>query len=243
MNEIDLLARHDPAPVLSGTEGAQVLRMALPELASSRGRRGLRLGRRGVTVAAIGAAALAAGGVAFAVAGQAPATALRVNCAGGASRAVVATGAWTNVLASTADGPVAACAAAWNSLASTPAPELTAYDTGGEWIAVAPAGWQVPPAWRPLVPAFRTDPARLELNKQLWDHMSSTANPCLSTAEATIQARQILDGLGLSGWTIRIPPGVPMDGRTLCAKAQEDNSGTTVVHLYPSDPAATTSRP
>lgn len=233
--EMDLLKRADPAAGPMPTDTRQEL---LHALRAADAFKPYRSKRRVAIVGTVAGAVLAStGGLAVALWTQAPATALKVNCAAGTTKAEYdRDGGFTSVIDTVSGDPVADCATQYAALGQA-APALKAYDVGASYLWVLPNEWQPPQGGRELLSEFRSDTTRLALKHKIDDPVDGPSSTCQTNAAVEQQVRGYLAELGLTGWTARPAPGAEQaDGSNLCAFALLDESGRRTVFIQTGPP-------
>lgn len=125
------------------------------------------------------------------------------------------------------------CAAHWVRETGEQPPELVAYDNGAGGIEVVPASTEPSEGWIALEPGVTQDPAVVELEAALEDHVTGLPSKCHLADEA----RQLVDGeldrLGLAGWSVVVERG-QADGTDTCTYFVMDAQQQTVA-LIPID--------
>jgi hypothetical protein len=224
-----------PAPYDPGCATALIDRAVAADTPGTGRGQGRRTRRWRAAAAALTAAVLAGGGgAAYAVLHQPADSALGLACAAGTSRQEFeqAGGSLSSFMSVSSGDPVADCAAEYERRGAGAAPALRGYTTGTSYVSVVPADWAVPTSWQALPDTFRNDPVRLELRQRLDDVLEGPQSRCHSADEVAALVRSDLTDLGLTGWTIqRLEQARRADGRTWCALAFVDDSGSRTVLL------------
>jgi hypothetical protein len=220
-----LLRENDPARDVgeySADRATLLLDLAITRTASR-----VRSQRRSrIAAAGIGAAVVATGGggLAYAVFSQPASTTIELTCSVGVDRQQYDGGNFgvgVNMPSISGD-PVSDCASEYVRLGEQ-VPQLAAYQTGGQYIAVMPSDWPAPAGWTRLPDDWRNDPVRLELRQRLEDLVQGPQSRCTTADEAERMVRADLTALGLSGWTVeRLSQADWADGREWCAIAWVD---------------------
>lgn len=232
MTDLDLLRSVDPANFQASTGARDDLigkLRVLPDAPESR----RRTRRRIAVLVAGGVLSLTGGGLAYAYLAQQPATtALKINCAFDLTEAEFNRDQnFTSVLDTSSGDPVADCASQYVRVTGE-APPLAAYEVGGVYIAVMPAGWKAPSTWRRLPSTFRSDALRLELKQRLEDLVEGPHGTCTSADDAEVYARKQLADLGLTAYTVRrLTQAGWANGETGCAMVWVDEGGKSEVLL------------
>ena len=107
------------------------------------------------------------------------------------------------------------CAAHWARETGAQPPELVAYDNGNGGIEVVPASTEPSEGWAELEPGVTQDPAVVELEAALDDHVSGLRTDCHLVDEARQVVDRELDRLGLAGWSVVVERG-RADGTDTC---------------------------
>ena len=125
------------------------------------------------------------------------------------------------------------CAAHWARETGEQPPELVAYDNGSGGIEVVPASTEPSEGWTALEPGVTQDPAVVELEAALDDHVSGLRSECHLVDEARQVVDRELDRLGLTGWSVAVERG-QADGTDTCTYFLIDARQQTIA-LIPID--------
>ena len=122
-----------------------------------------------------------------------------------------------SIIDSVTGDPITDCSNEWRRSNGTEPPAMVAYDNGNGGVSVLLATDAVPESFDELEPGPFQNTSLIQLEASLDDAGGGLSAGCYDEQAARDIARNALDGLGLSNWTITVDETRRPDGDSLCA--------------------------